>query len=92
MRVGSHLNEKFQTRHDRHLIIGNDEIHVLSLLQPSKSGGPMFGFFAGIPMVLQKELQGLPGHLMIIDEENAFHDGRAAPFYKFTRFEKPEFF
>jgi hypothetical protein len=83
MRVSSHLNEKFQTRHDRHLVIGNDEIHVLFLLQPSESGGPMFGFFAGIPMVFQKELQGLPSHLMIIDEENAFHLRRAAPFYKF---------
>jgi len=78
MRVSSHLNEKFQTRHDRHLVIGNDEIHVLSLLQPSESGGPMFGFFAGIPMVLQKVLQGVSGHLMIIDEENAFHDGGVA--------------
>ena len=39
----------------------------------------MFGFFAGIPMVLQKVLQGLPSHLMIIDEENVFHDGRVVP-------------
>jgi len=38
----------------------------------------MFGFFAGIPLVLQKELQGLPGQLMIIDEENAFYDGGVA--------------
>jgi hypothetical protein len=30
-------------------------------------------------MVLQKELHGLPGHLMIIHEKNAFHDGRASP-------------
>ena len=92
MRVGFHLNEKFQTRHDRHLVVGNDEIHVLSLLQPSKSDGPMFGFLAGIPMVLQKEFQGFPGHLMIIDEENAFHLGRVAPFNKFILIEKPTFF
>jgi hypothetical protein len=39
----------------------------------------MFGFVAGIPMVFQKGLQGLPGYLMIIHEENAFHDGRATP-------------
>ena len=88
MRVSSHLNEKFQTRHDRHVVIGDDEIHVLSLLKPSESDGPMFGFFAGIPLVLQKELQGLPGHLMIIDEENAFHYGRAAPFSNFIPIEK----
>jgi hypothetical protein len=53
----------------------------------------MFGFFAGIPMVLQQELQGLPGHLKFIDEENAFHDGRATcPFYQFIRIEELEFF
>jgi len=84
MSVGSHLNEKFQTRHDRHLVIGNDEIHVLSLRQPSESGGPMFGFFAGIPY--------LPGQLMIIDQENTFHYGRVAlercPFYQFFPLEK----
>jgi hypothetical protein len=83
MSAGSHLNEKFQTGHDRHLVIGHDEIHGLTLRQPSKRGGPMFGFLAGIPMVLQKVLQGLPGHLMIIDEENAFQLGRAASIYTF---------
>ena len=83
MRVGFHLKEKFQAAHDGHVVIGNDEIHLLALLQPSERGGTMFGFVTGIPMVLQKELQCLPGHLMIIDEENAFHVGRAAPFYKF---------
>jgi hypothetical protein len=30
-------------------------------------------------MMLQKEFQSLPGHRMIIHEENAFHDGRATP-------------
>lgn len=79
MSAGFHMDEKFQPCHDRHVVIGNDEIHILPLLQPSESGGPMFGFFAGIPMVLQKELHGLPGHLMIIHEKNAFHDGRASP-------------
>jgi hypothetical protein len=79
MRGGFHLNEKFHAGHDRHLVIRHDEIHVQALRQPSESVGPMFGFFAGIPMVLQKVLQALPSHLMIIDEENAFHDGRVIP-------------
>ena len=73
--AGFHLNKKFQPGDDRHVVIGNDKIHVLSLLQPRQRGGPMFGFVAGIPMVLQKKLQGLPGHRMIIHEENVFHDG-----------------
>ena len=51
----------------------------MARIKPSKGGDPMFGFVAGIPMVFQKGLQGLPGYLMIIHEENAFHDGRAAP-------------
>jgi len=83
MRVGFHLMEKFQAGHDGHVVIGNDEIHGLSLLQPSQRGSAMFGFVTGMPMMLQKELQGMPSHCMIIDEENAFHVGKAAPFYKF---------
>ena len=79
MLVGFHLKEKFHSGHDRHVVIGNDEIHLLPLLQPSERGSPMFGLLAGIPMMLQKVLQGLPSHLMIIDEENVFHDGRVAP-------------
>jgi hypothetical protein len=49
----------------------------VSLLQPSERNGPMFGFVTGIPMLLQQELQNLPDLLMIIDEENAFHEWRS---------------
>lgn len=77
--AGFHLAEKFPPGHNRHVIIGYDEVHVLALHQPRQRGGPMFGFFADIPMVLQKELQGLSGHRMIIHEENTFHEERPLP-------------
>jgi hypothetical protein len=57
----------------------NDNIYARSLLQPSQGDGSVFGSIAGIPMVLKKMLHGFPGHLMIINKENAFQDGRPVP-------------